>query len=367
MKKIDWYILKKFLVTFFFCMILFMVVAVAVDSSEKTDDFVKTGLSTKEIIRQYYFGFVPHIWGLLFPLFVFIAVIFFTSKMATRSEIIAILASGTSYNRFLLPYIVGGLFLATVLWFGNRYLIPVANGIRSDFQANYIDKNDPTKTQRGGLDGCRRCFYRRIDTNTYVGIKEFDTTSQTAMYFFMEKVKDNKVIYNLRSNGVRWDTAVNKWILNNVVERKIDSMSEVTTRRAADTVDINLRPEELAVSEYQKDRLQTADLIAFIEREQLRGSEGLSAFKVERYRRTATPFAVMLLTIIGAVIASRRTRGGSGGHLAIGIVTAAVFIVSDRFSTVFATKSELDPLLAAWLPNLVFTGVAFWMYRRAPK
>lgn len=366
MKKLDWYILKKFLVTFFFCMILFMVVAVAVDSSEKTDDFVKTGLSTKEIIKQYYFGFVPHIWGLLFPLFVFIAVIFFTSKMATRSEIIAILASGTSYNRMLFPYFIGGLFLATMLWFGNRYLIPVANGIRSDFQANYIDKNDPTKTQRG-QDGCRRCFYRRIDTNTYVGIREFDTTSQTAMYFFMEKVKDNKVVYNLRSSGARWDTAINKWILNNVVERKIDSMGEETARRMTDTVDINLRPEELAVDEYQKDRLQTPDLIAFIAREELRGSEGLSAFKVERYRRTATPFAVLLLTLIGAVIASRKTRGGSGMHLAIGIVTAAIFIVSDRFSTVFATKSDLHPLLAAWLPNIVFSIVAFWMYKRTPK
>src|SRR5688572_28928387 len=146
MSKIDWYILKKFLLTFVFCMLMFTVVAVAVDSSEKTDDFVKTGLTTSEIITQYYFGFVPYIWGLLFPLFVFIACIFFTSRMASRSEIIAILASGTSYNRMLRPYFVGGVLLATILWFGNRYLIPIANGIRSDFQANYIDRNDPVKS-----------------------------------------------------------------------------------------------------------------------------------------------------------------------------------------------------------------------------
>jgi lipopolysaccharide export system permease protein len=365
MKKIDWYILKKFLVTFFFCMVLFMVVAVAVDSSEKTDDFVKTGLSTSEIIRQYYFGFVPHIWGLLFPLFVFIAVIFFTSRMATRSELIAILASGTSYNRMLRPYFVGGLFLATILWFGNRYLIPIANGIRSDFQANYIDKNDPTKNR--AEDGCWRCFYRRIDSNTYIGIKDYDTASRSAMLFFMEKVKGDKVIYNLRANGAKWDTATYKWILTNVVERKVDSMSEVTTRHASMTIDISLRPEELRRDEYLKDRLNTPDLIAFIKRQELRGSEGLSALKVERYRRTATPFAVLLLTLIGAVIASRKTRGGSGMHLAIGIITAAIFIVSDRFSTVFATKSDLHPLLAAWLPNIAFSIVAFWMYRRTPK
>src|SRR5215216_3894201 len=160
MQKLDWYILKKLFVTFFFCMFLFTLIAVAVDSSEKTDDFVKSGLSTKQIITQYYFGFVPYIWGLLFPLFVFIAVIFFTSRMATRSEIIAILASGTSYNRMLRPYIVGGILLGLILWLGNRYLIPRANAIRSTFMASYIDKNDPTK-QGGSND-----FYQRVDSNT---------------------------------------------------------------------------------------------------------------------------------------------------------------------------------------------------------
>src|SRR5688572_23974454 len=191
MYKLDWYILKKFLVTFFFCMVLFMVVAVAVDSSEKADDFVKTGLGTTEIIKQYYFGFAPYIWGLLFPLFVFIAVIFFTSRMATRSEIIAILASGTSYNRMLRPYFVGGVLLAVTLWFGSRYVIPRANAIRSEFQSKYIDKNDPTKS--ANLPDCRNCFYRRIDSITYVGIKNFDTASLSAPLFFMEKIRDDKV------------------------------------------------------------------------------------------------------------------------------------------------------------------------------
>src|SRR5204863_983809 len=133
--KIDWYILKKFLVTFVFCLLLFTVIAVAVDSSEKTDDFVKANLSTIDIIKKYYLGFVPFIWSLLFPLFVFIAVIFFTSRLATRSEIVAVLASGASYNRFLRPYIIGGLFFAALLWLGNAYVIPKANKIKSTFQA----------------------------------------------------------------------------------------------------------------------------------------------------------------------------------------------------------------------------------------
>src|SRR5688572_4476044 len=365
MSKIDWYILKKFLLTFVFCMLMFTVVAVAVDSSEKADDFVKAGLSTSEIITQYYFGFVPYIWGLLFPLFVFISVIFFTSRMATRSEIIAILASGTSYNRMLRPYFIGGIFLGLVLWLGSRYLIPKANEIRGNFQTNYFDKNDPVKNiQRSN---CYNCFYRRIDSITYLGVKKYDTTGKTGTPFFLDRVKNDRVVYNLRANTIKWDEKLKKWKLFNVVERKVDSLGETSKHFDTLILHVNLKPEELRRDEYLKDRLTTPQLSAFIDKEKQRGTEGLSTLEVERYRRTATPSAVLLLTIIGVVLASRKTRGGSGMHLAIGIVTAAIFILSDRFSTVFATKSDFHPLLAAWTPNIIFSAVAFWMYKRAPK
>lgn len=365
MGKLDWYILKKFLVTFFFCMMLFLVVAVAVDTSEKTDDFVKSGLTSSQIITQYYFGFVPHIWGLLFPLFVFIAVIFFTSKMATKSEIIAILASGTSYNRMLRPYLVGGLFLATILWFGNRYLIPRANEIMTTFKATYIDRSDPTKNQQFG--SCYNCYYRRLEGDTYIGIKNYDTASKSAQGFFMDRVKDNEVVYTLRANNIQWNETEKKWKLRYAVERHVDSLGERMNRYDSFTLNISLKPQELRKDDYLKDKLSTPELVRFIEQEKLRGTEGLSALEVERYRRTATPAAVLLLTLIGVVIASRKTRGGSGMHLAIGVVTGALFIMSDRFSTVFATNSNLPPLLAAWIPNITFSFVAYWMYRRTPK
>jgi lipopolysaccharide export system permease protein len=365
MQKIDWYILKKFLVTFIFCLLLFTAIAVAVDSSEKTDDFVKTNLSTFQIIKEYYLGFVPWIWSLLFPLFVFIAVIFFTSKMALRSEIIAILASGTSYNRFLRPYVVGGLLLAGILWVGSRYFIPKANAIKSNFQSSYIDKNDPTKNR--DEYGCDRCFYRRIDTNTYVGIKGFDTATKSAASFFLEKVQNDKVIYNLRAGPATWDTATRKWLLRNVVERKVENNGETLRRMDTLVLSLSLKPGELRRDEYLKDKLTTPELVAYIRQEEARGTEGLSTYKVERYRRTATPTSVFLLTMIGAVIASRRTRGGSGMHLALGITIAALFIVSDRFSTVFATKGNFPPLIAAWLPNIVFAIVAYRLYLKTPK
>lgn len=365
MQKIDWYILKRFLVTFVFCLLLFTVIAVAVDSSEKIDDFVNANLSTLQVLQQYYLGFVPFIWSLLFPLFVFIAVIFFTSRMATRSEIIAILASGTSYNRFLRPYIFGGILLAALLWVGSRYWIPKANSIRSNFQNNYLDKNDPSKNRFFG--NCIRCFYLQIQSNTFVGIREYDTTSKSAQGFFYNRIKDNKLVYNLRAQTIRWNMASRKWQLFNVAERTITSIGE--TLKLHDSLDINLKlkPEELRKDDYLKDKLTTPELVRFINQEEQRGTEGLNALKVERYRRTATPAAVLLLTLIGVVIASRRTRGGSGMHLAWGIIIAAMFIISDRFSTVFATKGSFPPLLAAWLPNIVFAFIAYLLYRRTPK
>lgn len=365
MLKIDWYILKKFLVTFFFCLLLFTIIAVAVDSSEKSDDFIKAKLTTVQLIKNYYLGFVPWIWSLLFPLFVFLAVIFFTSKMAGRSEIIAILASGVSYNRFLRPYVVGGILLSSLLWVGSRYWIPNANTIKANFQSRYIDNNNPAANRTYG--NCYRCFYKRLDTNTYVGIRDFDTSRKASSGFFLEKVKGNKVTYNLRADQLLWDTAKKKWKLTGATERYIDSLGERSKYYDSLSIKLDIKPDDLNNDEYIKDKLTTPELAAYIKKEELRGSEGLNTLKVEQYRRTATPFTVLLLTMIGVVIASRKTRGGSGMHMALGIIIAALFILSDRFSTVFATKGNFHPMLAAWVPNIVFIAVAYWLYRKTPK
>lgn len=362
MRKLDWYILKKLFVTFFFCMFLFTLIAVAVDSSEKTDDFVKSGLSTSQIIKQYYLGFIPYIWGLLFPLFVFIAVIFFTSRLAARSEIIAILASGVSYNRFLRPYLVGGFLLALLLWFASRYVIPKAQEIRSTFQSKYIDPF--------GVKSGRDPFlpiYKRADPDTYVGFRYYDTTSKAAQGFYLERVKDNKVVYNLRAESLRWDTAKKTWELTNATERYINGLHETIRTRTKMHMNLNIRPADLGDDEYIKDKLSTPDLRTYIRKEELRGSEGLNTLRVELYRRSATPFTVLLLTVIGVVVSSRKIRGGRGLHLAIGIVIAVFFILCDRFSTVFSIKGDFPPLIAAWLPDFVFGGVAYWLYRMTPK
>jgi lipopolysaccharide export system permease protein len=180
-------------------------------------------------------------------------------------------------------------------------------------------------------------------------------------------VRNNRLIYNLRAEVITWDTTVQKWKLYRTAERYLDSMGERISYADTMVINLPLLPEELRKDDYLKDKLTTPELVEYIQQEELRGSEGLSALKVERYRRTATPAALLLLTIIGAVIASRKNRGGSGVHLALGITIAAMFILSDRFSTVFATKGNFPPFLAAWLPNIVFAIVAYFLYRKTPK
>lgn len=185
----------------------------------------------------------------------------------------------------------------------------------------------------------------------------------------MDRVKNGKVVYNLRAASLRWDTTnrQRRWIAENVVERQVDSLGERVKQLKEKVVRLNIAPDELVKDEYLKDKLTTPQLRRLIKNEQLRGTEGLNALRVELYKRAAAPFTVLLLTFIGAVIASRKTRGGSGMHLALGIVIAAVFIIADQFSTVFAVKSSFPPILAAWIPNIVFSLVAWRLYLMAPK
>ncbi len=363
MRKLDWYILRKFLTTFFFAIFLFAVIAIVVDISEKTDDFVKSGLGFRAIVFDYYAGFVPHIIALLFPLFVFIAVIFFTSKMAGNSEIIAILAGGTSYARWLKPYWVGGIFLAVLLWFANQYVVPNANVVRGNFEAKYIDAN----SSYNSLLGKSSNIYLRIDSFTYAGIHFYDTVTKRGGPVFLYTVKRNKVTENLRAETIIWDTATKKWRMDLVLERKLYPMRESVVLEFTKQMNFNFKPYDLTKDKYTKDKLTTPELKRFIELEELRGSEGLNGLKVERYRRDATCATVLLLTIIGAIIAGRKVRGGSGVHLAIGFVIAAIFIITDRFSTIFSTKGNLPPVLAAWIPNFIFILVIGYLYKKAPK
>ncbi len=363
MKKLDWYILKKFFRVFFFSIFLFAVIAIVIDVSEKTDDFVKSGLSATEIFTHYYIGFIPHIIALLFPLFVFIAVIFFTSKMAGQTEIVAILASGTTYNRWLRPYWIGGILLGLLLWVSNQWIVPKANNIRGSFEAAYVDSH----SSYNALLTSSADIYFRIDSFTYAGIYSYDTANNRGNSFFSYKVANGKVVYNLRAETIIWDTAQKNWDLIDVIERQVTDDKEVVKYTADLRKTYPFKPVDLEKDKYTKDKLTTPQLIKQIKLEELRGSEGLNELKIERYRRDATPVTVLLLTLIGGIIAGRKVRGGSGSHLALGFIIAALFIITDRFSTIFSTKGNLPPLLAAWIPNMIFIWVVYYLYKKAPK
>ena len=363
MKILDRYIIKNFLITFVFTILALTVISVVIDSSEKADDFVKSGLTSSQIFTKYYIGFVPFIISMIFPLMVFIAVIYFTSKLAGRSEIVAILANGVRYRRFLRPYFIGGCLLGLLLWYCNMFVFPKGNGIRSDFQVRYIDNN--SSYYNGQVSNTT--FYLKSDPSTYVAIRYYDTANKVSSGFFLQKIKGNKVYYNLRGESIKWDTAHKNWKVENAVERQIDGIHETVKQLPVMNLKLSITPKDLRRDEYLKDKLTSPDLKQFISMEELRGTEGLNTYKVEYYRRIATPFSVVILTLLGAVVASRKTRGGSGLHLAFGIVAAATFVIMDRFSIVFSSKGNLHPMLAAWLPNIIFMIVTFFVYRKAPK
>jgi lipopolysaccharide export system permease protein len=366
LKLLDWYIIKKLISTTIFMVIIFSVIAGVVDWSEKADDFVKSGLSAWYILTKYFAGFIPFIISLIFPLMVFLAVILFTSKMAGRSEIVAMLAGGVRFNRILRPYLIGALFLAGVFWYASQYLIPKANVLRANFQATYVDAKSSYEIGQYLAKGSS--VYVRVDSNTYAGMRNYDTTAKTAYGgFFMDRLANNKVVYNLRANSIRWDTATKKWKLERVIERTINGIKENVKSVPNMFLDLHMKPSDIRFDKYLKDKMTTPELKKYIKLEQQRGTEGLNDYKVELYRRDATPVSVVLLTIMGAVVASRKTRGGSGLHMAIGIVLAAVYVVMDKFSLTFSTKGNLHPLLAAWMPNIIFSIVAAYLYRTAPK
>jgi len=359
MTKIDWYILRKFIGTFIYSLMILLVISVVIDVTEKIDDFMNNNLSFYTIVVDYYFGFIPHIAALLFPLFIFISVIFFTSKMAYRTEIIAILCSGVSFRRFLRPYWVGAVLFGSILWLGNRWTVPIANKIRTKFEAAYVHKQ---KAQQNMYDKTIR-----VDSFTYVTFGSYDPNYKSGGNFLLETVRGQNIMFKMKSDRVTWDSVTNMWKLDYVTMRSINGLKERWWSKSDTSIKLALNPKEMYEEKNIQEAMTTPELDRFIDREELRGAEGLNTFYVEKYRRTASCGAVIILTLIGGIIASKKVRGGSGLHLAVGIVISASYIIFLQFSTVFSIKADLNPLLAVWIPNFLFGGLAFWLYLRAPK
>ena len=355
MKKLDWYIVRKFLTTFFFAIMILAVISCVIDYSEKVDNIVSKKASFAAV-ANYYKNFVPHITALLFPLFIFIATIFFTSKMAYKSEIIAILSSGVSFQRFLRPYIIGGGFLCLVSLLSNHWVIPVANKQRIDFENTYI--NDANF--RYASDD----LHLGIAKDTYVYLQNFNFSNYMGSHFCVERMEGTLLKEKVMADYAVYDTVKKIWQLHNVMIRTNDSLKEKLVKLESLDVKYPFTPLDLNKGDAIKEALTTPQLVKYLKAEQMRGQENLNTYLIEKERRTSQPFAGFVLTIIGACIACRKIRGGSGFHLALGIALSAIYIMFQQITNTFATKASLEPVIAVWIPNIIFGFVAYVLYRR---
>tara|TARA_B100001250_G_scaffold341039_1_gene308887 strand:+ start:13 stop:1089 length:1077 start_codon:yes stop_codon:yes gene_type:complete len=358
MKKIDWYIIKKFLGTFFFTLTLILLIVIIFDISEKIDDFLEHEVSLRSIITDYYFNFIPYFGNLFSPLFIFISVIFFTSKMANNTEIIAILNSGMSFNRLLKPFIISAVILSVLSFILGNFIIPPSNSQRINFENKYL-RNKHYSSEKN--------IHMQILPGQYIYMESFNCRRGIGYKFTLENFKNGKLVSKLKSDYVQFDSLIQKWNVNNYEVRKFLNNNESITRGNKLDTTLNLHPKEFTKRISLVETMNMIELNDYINQEELKGSEQLVYHKIEKHKRVAFPFASIILTLIAVAIASKKIKGGIGVHLGIGILIAFTYILFMQVSTTFATNSNLSPALAVWIPNLCYMALASVLLYKVPK
>lgn len=361
MTKIDWYIFKKFMSTFFFTVLLFTMITVIVDFSEKVEKFVESDISKTEIIFGYFPNFVMFIYGLLFPLFTLIAVVFFTSRLANNSEILSIFNAGVSFGRLLRPYLLGALIIAGIHAIGSNYLIPEGTKTRLKLEQTYFDPNTDNGKQRN--------IHMFLDQDSKAYINFWRKRDSTIRGFRIERFAENELVYLLKAAAAEWIDSTGQWRLSNYEIRTFNKLEESIVTGTGDQLDtlINLQPADFIDYKGQQSMMTTTELYQYINKQKSRGVANTAKYEAELWRRTAEPVTVLILTLIGVAIAARKVRGGLGIHLAIGILLGALFLILSRFSTVFAAGNALPVIISIWMPNIVFGAIAAYLVAIAQK
>lgn len=358
-KIIDKYIIRKFLGTYIFAMGLIIIVVVIFDAAEKVDDFMELKAPLSKIIFNYYLNFIPFFLNQFSGLFTFIAVIFFTSKMAYNTEIIAILSSGVSFKRLLYPYFVSATAIALLSLTLNLFVIPRANARRLDFETHYIKR---MLNQRYD-----RFIYRQVEPGTFVFLRDFAGENGGAAYFALETYKDNSIVSSLEAANAKFNSETGRWTAPKSIERKFDGTTEIfNNTQPLDTV-INLQIMELGRVEETVKTMNLFELNQFIHDQKEKGSDMIAQFEVERQNRFAYPVATFILTVIGVSLSSRKMRGGTGIHIGTGIVLCFSFILFSRFAEEFAKGGVLPAGISVWIPNIIYAFIAVYLYKKAPK
>ena len=360
MKKLDWYILKRFLQTYFFVVLLIVLIVCVVDYTEKVDDFRKRSAPGSAIFFDYYQNFIPHWANMISPLMVFIATVFLTSQLAARSEIIAILSSGVSFIRLLYPYVLGSLILAAVSYYMVNYLIPKANKTRIAFELKYT-KDAYTYTGRN--------VHMKLAPNVYAYLESYNNLNNTGYKFTLEEVRGTQLRQKLSADRIEWDTRKKKWIIYDYQVRRFDEQQRETLTPTITRTDstLNMKPADFDSDFSLFETLTKPELESYIALIQSRGADGVQTYLLEKYTRQTRPFAIVILTVIGVIMSARKSRRGVGWQVALGFILAFVYILFYMLAKGVAESGAISPVLAVWLPNLIFVGIGVLLYNTIPR
>ena len=362
MKRIDRYIIAKFLGTYFFSIVLIISIGVVFDFNENIDRFTESEAPWKAIVMQYYLNFIPYYANLFSALFVFISVIFFTTKLADNSEIIAMISAGVSRNRLLKPYMISAAIIAALSFYLGAEVIPRSSVKRLAFENTYKKRvKNPTYAEKVQL---------QVEPSVIAYMEHFDGVSKMGIHFSLDKFENKKLVSHLSANTVQYDTLSDvryQWHLKDVTIRELRGMKEkIVHYDLLDSI-IRMEPRDFLFIRNQQETMTNAELKDYIIKQRNRGSGNLSIFEVEYYKRYASPFAAFILSSIGMSLSSRKRKGGMGFSLGIGIALSATYILLQGVSATFSTNAGMHPALAAWMPNILYTIIAFYLYRKAPQ
>ncbi len=357
-QRIDQYIIKKYLGTFFLAIALIISISIIFDISENIDDFITKNAPLKAIVFDYYLNFIPYYANLFSALFTFIAVIFFTSKMAYNSEIIAILASGVSYKRLMRPYMVASGVIALMSWILGNFVIPSATEARVNFRNRYID-NEFVNVDKN--------IHRQLEPGMYVYMQSYNNKYDVGYKFSIDKFDGKKLVKKLMAESIKWDRDKKKWTIQNYYLRDMSGPQEVVTTGLVKDTTLRMLPSDFGQQNCKEETMGYFQINNYIADLKLRGVDNVARYEQEKYRRTAGPISTFILSVIGVSLASRRMRGGLGVQLGIGLLLSFSYIMFMQVSTIFAVKVGFNPLLAVWLPNIIYAGIAIGLYRWASK
>jgi len=359
-KILDFYIIRKFLGTFLFCLFLIITIAVVFDLSEKLDNFMEKEAPWQAVVFDYYLNFIPYFATLFAPLFVFITVIFFTSRMAVNTEIIAILNSGMSFRRMMWPYFLSSLVIAGVIFYLTNFIIPHSNLVRLDFE----DKYYRPRGRRLNIEN----VHRQVYPNIYVYIESYSPIYLRGRNFTIEKFdEEGSLLSKMSAPTVTWDSVSSKWSVTNYTLREINGKEEIVTKGTKIDTTLIIRPEDFSRDPSFVGTMTYRELDDYIDQLELQGSEEIKVFLIEKYRRFASPFAVFILTLIGVTLSSRKVRGGIGMNIGIGLALSFSYIFFQQFASQFSLKGNLSPMLAEWIPNMIYIVIGAVLYKLAPK